>query len=108
MNEVGLPAEVRAVLLSVATPVEVLAGEDVAEQGVEGSIGVVSAGRFAVTVMAEGSRSRTIALVATLHPASVCTWPRSRACLSAARVSAVSPDCDMAMASDSARRAGER
>jgi CRP-like cAMP-binding protein len=63
MNEVGLPAEVRAVLVSVATPVEVLVGEDVAEQGVKGSIGVVSAGRFAVTVMAEGSRSRTIALV---------------------------------------------
>jgi CRP-like cAMP-binding protein len=63
MNEVGLPDEVRALLVSVATPVEVLAGEDVAEQGVEGSIGVVSAGRFAVMVTAEGARSRTIALV---------------------------------------------
>jgi hypothetical protein len=63
MNEVGLPDEVRALLVSVATPVEVLAGEDVAEQGVDGSIGVVSAGRFAVMVTAEGARSRTIALV---------------------------------------------
>jgi len=63
MNEVGLPDEVRALLVSVATPVEVLAGEDVAEQRVEGSIGVVSAGRFAVMVTAEGARSRTIALV---------------------------------------------
>lgn len=63
MNEVGLPDDVRALLVSVATPVEVLAGEDVAEQGVEGSIGVVSAGRFAVMVTVEGARSRTIALV---------------------------------------------
>ena len=63
MNEVGIPPEVRALLASVATPVEVLAGEDVADQGVVGSIGIVSAGRFAVIVDADGARSRTIALV---------------------------------------------
>ena len=63
MNDIGLPTEVRELLVSVATPVEVLAGEDVAEQGVAGSIGIVSAGRFAVVVDAEGARSRTIALV---------------------------------------------
>ena len=63
MNDIGLPTEVRELLVSVATPVDVLAGEDVAEQGVAGSIGIVSAGRFAVVVDAEGARSRTIALV---------------------------------------------
>ena len=63
MNDIGLPTEVRELLVSVATPVEVLAGEDVAEQGVAGSIGIVSAGRCAVVVDAEGARSRTIALV---------------------------------------------
>ena len=63
MNDIGLPTEVRELLVSVATPVELLAGEDVAEQGVAGSIGIVSAGRFAVVVDAEGARSRTIALV---------------------------------------------
>ena len=36
--------------------------------------------------------SRTIALVATLQIVSVCSMPSERACLSAASVSAVSPD----------------
>lgn len=63
MNEVGLPADLRALLMSVATPVEVLAGEEVAEHGVAGAIGVVSVGRFRVVVDAEGARSRTIALL---------------------------------------------
>jgi len=35
-----------------------------------------------------------IALVATLHTASVYVIPSDRACLRAASVSAVSPDCD--------------
>ena len=38
--------------------------------------------------------SRIIELVATLHTASVRVWPSDFACLSAASVSAVSPDCD--------------
>ncbi len=38
---------------------------------------------------------RTIALVATLQIASVCVWPSACACLSAASVSAVSPDCEI-------------
>ena len=63
MNEVGLPADLRALLMSVATPVEVLAGEEVAEHGVAGANGVVSVGRFRVVVDAEGARSRTIALL---------------------------------------------
>ncbi|MNC92271.1 hypothetical protein D3C83_86660 [compost metagenome] len=39
--------------------------------------------------------SRIIALVATLQIASVRSWPSERACLSAASVSAVSPDWEM-------------
>ena len=38
------------------------------------------------------SVSRTIADVPTLQIASVCVWPSDFACLSAASVSAVSPD----------------
>lgn len=63
MNEVGLPGELRELLVSVATPVEVLAGEDVLEHGVQGAMGVVSSGRFAVVVDVEGARRRTIALL---------------------------------------------
>ena len=39
--------------------------------------------------------SRTMALVATLQMVSVCCMPSERACLSAASVSAVSPDCEI-------------
>ncbi|CFN62283.1 Uncharacterised protein [Bordetella pertussis] len=46
-------------------------------------------------VMYASSHSRTMALVTTLHTVSVCCMPSERTCLSAARVSAVSPDCEM-------------
>jgi hypothetical protein len=36
-----------------------------------------------------------MALEATLQIASVCLWPSDCACFSAARVSAVSPDCEI-------------
>ena len=63
MSVTGLPDDVRELLVSVASPLEVLAGEDVAEHGVVGTIGVVSAGRIAVVVRGDGTRSRTIALL---------------------------------------------
>ena len=63
MSVTGLPDEVRELLVSVATPLEVLAGEDVAEHGVVGTMAIVSAGRIAVVVRADGTRSRTIALL---------------------------------------------
>ncbi len=45
--------------------------------------------------------SRTMADSATLQMARVRDWPRTRACFKAASVSAVSPDCEMAMTSAS-------
>jgi hypothetical protein len=45
--------------------------------------------------------SRTMADSGTLQMARVRDWPSTRACLSAARVSAVSPDCEMATTSAS-------
>lgn len=63
MNDLGLPGDLRELLVSVATPVEVMAGEEVSEHGVHGAMGVVSSGRFAVQVDVEGERRRTIALL---------------------------------------------
>lgn len=63
MTQLDLPASARALLVSLATPVEVLAGETLAEQGVRGEVAVVSGGRMAVQVEAEGGRRRTIALL---------------------------------------------
>ena len=46
-------------------------------------------------VMKRSAASRTIADSGTLQIASVRSMPSALACLSAARVSAVSPDCEM-------------
>ncbi len=63
MNRSDLPDEILALLPSIATHVEVPAGEGVADQGMQAPIGIVASGRIAVAVNAQGERRRTIALL---------------------------------------------
>ncbi|CUJ38976.1 Uncharacterised protein [Achromobacter xylosoxidans] len=51
-------------------------------------------------VMYDSLHSRTMALVDTLQMVSVFSMPSERACLSAASVSAVSPDCEIVTTSE--------
>ncbi len=63
MNRSDLLDEVLALLPSIATHVEVPAGEGVTDQGMQAPIGIVASGRIAVEVNVEGERRRTIALL---------------------------------------------
>lgn len=63
MNRSDLLDEVLTLLPSIATHVEVPAGEGVTDQGMQAPIGIVASGRIAVEVNVEGERRRTIALL---------------------------------------------
>jgi len=63
VNEPGFTDDIYARLAALCTPIQVLAGDELSEAGIEGPIGFVSAGRLAVVVDAEAGRSRTIALL---------------------------------------------
>ncbi len=63
VNRSDLLDEVLALLPSIATHVEVPAGEGVTDQGMQAPIGIVASGRIAVEVNVEGERRRTIALL---------------------------------------------
>ncbi len=63
MNDDGFTDEVYERLARVCRAIPVLAGDEAPEAGLQGPIGVVSAGRVAVIVDAEAGRTRTIALL---------------------------------------------
>jgi len=63
VNRSDLLDEVLTLLPSIATHVEVPAGEGVTDQGMQAPIGIVASGRIAVEVNVEGERRRTIALL---------------------------------------------